>query len=1111
MKNIKLKEYSILEKLGQGSYGAVYLVKKRERTTSKNKFTSNTSCNTPSNQSTLNNNDSNNQYVLKQIPLYNMDKTEIEEVKQEAKILALLNCKYIVKYIDSFIESKTLNIIMEYCNGGDLSKYLKLRKTKPLKESEIWNIFIRIALGLFYLHSKKIIHRDLKSLNVFLNKDSTVKLGDLGVAKELSNTFANTFVGTPYYLSPEICEEKPYNEKSDMWSLGCLLYEMITFKHPFNASNQGALILKIIGGKYEPIPSTIVVSEELKFFIKVLLEKNPKKRYSSEMLFENNVVIQKLKSLNLYDDYLFLKNEDTTGKVVKEEVNHLQREINKSTSSSNIYKDPFKEAMGKYNSKDILSKVNIKDLSPNNINSNLFNNGNKNKDSKFEKFGFFNIIKSKAYNINSKNKDIDVSRDQRSSKNKDLNKPMIIKQKENADKLREKKKSFIGSSLNNIYSNFSNINQSNIASNVSLVDQVMGYGAIPNSKKISISNINFNVKKDKIDSSNIIRNIEEKNRKVQLEDEKEIKAGLDEQNPSPTKKRKKVSKFSSKNSFALDNVLKDINTIDEERTVIKSTSEVIVETKEKKKSALKKKASSKDKEISNNDRKNDIDNEETVKYSPSEESRFKLNINIKKSKSDINYKNMDLKDQDDKGEIQQTITKIDSSKLATPKIPSSKESSNINTNNNSVNTNKKKKKKKKQSKSTISKDLSKENKASQNNINSTDDIIQEYEEDYENNSLFKMTNKADIKGKETISKESIQANEDYDYLQTPKAKIKNKKGSKKSTIILKAPKLEIIEDNFESDIYYNYDKDSLEETRNSEDNKKKKKRKNKYQYYKEKFNVYSNSMMNIKPSFAGNMIFKNNKFLSKKSLGSMNLIKNNTVSFYNKENLELTNVNVLKINNDVDDQENESSNFSDRSDLDNEIIVTQYLNKESHHYHHHEVIIEEKGEESTIKLNESEINYSYHNHNIQYKSLNNNKDTNKYDEGSTFLTNTTHNSNNFTDYKIADSQYPNGYLSSQLDSIKQNSALENNLNKIKDENHKCNIIDKLKLILGENEYSELNNYYQYNKYSDNIINKCENYINIRFKKKIKEEERGGIKELLQKLIIADIYIDIKNK
>ena len=106
------------------------------------------------------------------------------------------------------------------------------------------------------MHSHKILHRDIKSMNVFIAGDNSLRIGDLGVAKVLQENvqFASTMVGTPYYLSPEMCEEKPYNEKSDVWALGCVLYELCTKKHPFEAKSQGGLILKIVRGKYAPIP-----------------------------------------------------------------------------------------------------------------------------------------------------------------------------------------------------------------------------------------------------------------------------------------------------------------------------------------------------------------------------------------------------------------------------------------------------------------------------------------------------------------------------------------------------------------------------------------------------------------------------------------------------------------------------------------------------------------------------------------------------------------------------------------------------------------------------------------------------------------------------------------
>jgi NIMA (never in mitosis gene a)-related kinase len=218
-----------------------------------------------------------------------MSKEQIEDVKNEAFILSSLNFKYVVKYLESFLIDNNLNIVMEYCDAGDLSMYLNsYKKTgKNLPEEKIWKIFIQICLGINYIHSKNILHRDLKTMNIFLMKEEIVRIGDLGVAKILNqNSFANTFVGTPYYLSPEICEEKPYNEKSDIWALGCILYEMATFKHPFNASNQGALIIKILNGNYEPL-SNKDYSVDLKKMIASLLEKIYLKRPTIKEILKN--------------------------------------------------------------------------------------------------------------------------------------------------------------------------------------------------------------------------------------------------------------------------------------------------------------------------------------------------------------------------------------------------------------------------------------------------------------------------------------------------------------------------------------------------------------------------------------------------------------------------------------------------------------------------------------------------------------------------------------------------------------------------------------------------------------------------------------------------------
>ena len=153
---------------------------------------------------------------------------------EEINILGSVNSPNIVTYYDSFIsENGNINILMEHCAKGDLSTFLENRKGHLLSEKYIWKFFLQICLGLFHLHKNNIIHRDLKSLNVFLTKDFTVKIGDMGAAKIVENPSESNLkskVGTPYYLSPEICKNQFYSNKSDIWALGCILYELCTLK-----------------------------------------------------------------------------------------------------------------------------------------------------------------------------------------------------------------------------------------------------------------------------------------------------------------------------------------------------------------------------------------------------------------------------------------------------------------------------------------------------------------------------------------------------------------------------------------------------------------------------------------------------------------------------------------------------------------------------------------------------------------------------------------------------------------------------------------------------------------------------------------------------------------
>ena len=151
-----------------------------------------------------------------------------------------------------------ISIVMEFANNGDLfQKIVDCQKKGVLiPETEIWNILIQIVKGLKALHDLNIYHRDLKSANVFMNSDGTVKLGDMNVSKVAKKVLLYTQTGTPYYASPEVWKDQPYDSKSDIWSLGCVLYEMTTLKPPFRAEDMAGLYKKVIRGMYPKIQST---------------------------------------------------------------------------------------------------------------------------------------------------------------------------------------------------------------------------------------------------------------------------------------------------------------------------------------------------------------------------------------------------------------------------------------------------------------------------------------------------------------------------------------------------------------------------------------------------------------------------------------------------------------------------------------------------------------------------------------------------------------------------------------------------------------------------------------------------------------------------------------
>ncbi|XP_075840635.1 serine/threonine-protein kinase Nek5 isoform X3 [Microtus pennsylvanicus] len=176
---------------------------------------------------------------------------------------------------------------MEYCDGGDLMQRIQRQRGVLFSEDQILCWFVQISLGLKHIHDRKILHRDIKSQNIFLSKNGMVaKLGDFGTARALNNSMelAQTCAGTPYYLSPEICQNRPYNNKTDIWSLGCVLYELCTLKHPFESNNLHHLVLKICQGRVTPISPHF--SPDLQSLIPQLFKVCPQDRPSINSLLK---------------------------------------------------------------------------------------------------------------------------------------------------------------------------------------------------------------------------------------------------------------------------------------------------------------------------------------------------------------------------------------------------------------------------------------------------------------------------------------------------------------------------------------------------------------------------------------------------------------------------------------------------------------------------------------------------------------------------------------------------------------------------------------------------------------------------------------------------------
>ena len=178
---------------------------------------------------------------------------------------------------------------MEFCKGGDLRTYInQFKDNKYIEEKEIWKLLLEISSALNECHSKKIIHRDIKPENIFLDSENDFKLGDFGLAREIKDDFAKSLVGTPYYLAPEVTKEENYNEKCDIWGLGCVAYEMATLHRPFETENVFFDLLKKIQ-KREIDRFDNRYSDKLFNLVKSMLSKDPKNRPNIKRVLDESL------------------------------------------------------------------------------------------------------------------------------------------------------------------------------------------------------------------------------------------------------------------------------------------------------------------------------------------------------------------------------------------------------------------------------------------------------------------------------------------------------------------------------------------------------------------------------------------------------------------------------------------------------------------------------------------------------------------------------------------------------------------------------------------------------------------------------------------------------
>lgn len=268
---MSIKDFRVVEALGKGSFATVYKVMRKS---------------------------DGKTYALKRVKIGKMGKKEVADALNEIRFLASIRHKNVVGFLEAFLENNEseLCIVMEYCGCGDLSaKVERYKKRRQLiEETVIWRYLIQSLKALEYLHAKGICHRDLKAANSFIADDGSIKIGDMNVSKKFGKSQANlkTQIGTPYYMSPEIWQNKVYDKSCDIWSLGCMIYELCALRPPFLGNDLPGLKRSVLSGRFPSISSKY--SSGLQRIIELMLSVNPRQRPSASDLLKHKEILTHL-------------------------------------------------------------------------------------------------------------------------------------------------------------------------------------------------------------------------------------------------------------------------------------------------------------------------------------------------------------------------------------------------------------------------------------------------------------------------------------------------------------------------------------------------------------------------------------------------------------------------------------------------------------------------------------------------------------------------------------------------------------------------------------------------------------------------------------------------